>query len=79
MSFLSRIRGRVGRERVEGAGPDRGAPAADHRDEDGAPGTSAEDTFVGRTSGQDSGYLDTGAERRAAGDADSENTDQRES
>jgi hypothetical protein len=77
MSFVSRILGRVGKGHGDVTGSDRGAPAADHRDQDGPPGTSADDGFVGRATGQDAGYLDTGAERRSAKDSpdDSERAD----
>jgi hypothetical protein len=65
MSFVSRILGRVSNDRDK-TGPGRGAPAADHRSDDGPPGTSADDEFVGRTAGQDAGYLETGADHRRA-------------
>ncbi len=73
MSFLSRILARVGRERIEETERRRSTASVDHRESDGDPGTSREDPFVGRVSGQDEGYLETGAERRPP-DGDGEST-----
>jgi hypothetical protein len=70
MSFLSRILARLGRGRSEAA--DSGADhATDHAAEPPTPdrhsttGTSESGTFVGQASGEDAGYLETGAEHRA--------------
>ncbi len=65
MTFLSRILARVGRERIEQSQGTGATPAVDHRGSDGKAGTSRDDEFVGRVSGKDEGYLDTGAEHRS--------------
>jgi hypothetical protein len=69
MSFLSRILARLGRGRVEAA-DSRVDHSTDHSAERATPdrhsttGTSQSGTFVGQPSGEDAGYLETGAERR---------------
>ena len=67
MSFLSRILARFGRDRIESARSrdTGGVPDAAAPDQHSSTGTTPNDTFVGRASGQDAGYLETGAERRA--------------
>ena len=42
-----------------------GVPNDDVEDRHGTTGTTPNDTFVGRVAGDDSGYLETGAEKRA--------------
>jgi hypothetical protein len=76
MSFLSRLLARLGRERIESADRPRPTerpsttdrPSTTERpstaDRHSTTGTSESDTFVGRVSGEDAGYLDTGAEHR---------------
>ncbi|WP_214367823.1 hypothetical protein [Pseudonocardia sp. H11422] len=54
-------------EAVAGSRDTGGRPAADDPDEGTTTGTTENDEFVGRVSGQDVGYAgETGAEARAA-------------
>lgn len=52
----------VGSGRPEDTG---GEPQADAADRHSTTGTAPNETFVGRVAGDDPGYLDTGAEKRA--------------
>ncbi|MFF1301560.1 hypothetical protein [Streptomyces sp. NPDC058307] len=52
----------VGSGRPEDTG---GEPRADAADQHSTTGTTTDETFVGRVAGDDPGYLDTGAEKRA--------------
>jgi hypothetical protein len=54
-----------GRSEDTGGVPDPAAP-----DQHSTTGTTPNDTFVGRAAGDDAGYLETGAEKRAAEDGD---------
>lgn len=80
MSIWSRLKGLLGdtpATEPEPRGGDAGAVQSGlQRDTGGTPdqtgvdahsstGTSPNDTFVGRAGGDDAGYLETGAERRA--------------
>ena len=79
MSLLSRIRAAFGDApdtepsptdpvgAVESGLPDDtgGSPDRTGRDAHSSTGTSPHDTFVGRASGDDAGYLETGAEKRS--------------
>lgn len=61
MTFLSNILGKLGRQRTnETHSADPGS-----RDTDRTTGTGESETAVGRVAGQDQGYLETGAEKRA--------------
>lgn len=65
MSFLARIFARIGRGRVDAA--DRGMDHPEGQataDRHSTTGTTENGTFVGQASGEDAGYLETGAERR---------------
>lgn len=82
MSLLSRIRAAFGDApdtepspaqpdgAVESGLPDQTGASADRtgRDANSSTGTSPNDTVVGRASGDDAGYLETGAEKRAEED-----------
>jgi hypothetical protein len=48
-----------------------GVPNHDVEDRHSTTGTTPNDTFVGRVAGDDSGYLETGAEKRAEHSDDS--------
>ena len=67
MSLLQRIKARLSRATVQ-QGPSREDRHGDPRaagDEHSTTGPGDSDTFVGRVSGEDSGYLESGAEHRA--------------
>jgi len=67
MSLLERIKARLSRATVQ-QGPsraDRHGDPGSSGDEHGTTGPGDRGTFVGRAAGQDTGYLESGAERRA--------------
>lgn len=82
MSLLSRIRAAFGDApdteasptgpvgAVESGLPEDagGSPDQTGRDANSSTGTSPHETFVGRASGDDAGYIDTGAEQRREDD-----------
>lgn len=76
MSLWSRIRSRLARHRrtsevSSGRAEDTGGvddPSTP--DTNSTTGTTPNATFVGRAAGEDPGYLETGAEKRAAADED---------
>lgn len=82
MSLWSRVRDYVG-SRSPGSSTPAGAaeghsgrpegksrePGHEAADQHSTTGTTADETFVGRVAGDDPGYLETGAEKRAEPDA----------
>lgn len=71
MTFLSNILAKLGRQRIEEADRADSSPAG-AGDADSTTGTGENETAVGRVAGQDEGYLETGAEKRAEAESDSE-------
>jgi hypothetical protein len=56
-----------------------GRPGNDAVDQHSTTGTTPSETFVGRVAGDDAGYLETGAEKRAAADGRAGTADDGES